>query len=159
MPLDPLLDMMRRSLKNLEFIETHASESGPYEVTQLINSFLGALAHPWERLRCELAAITLADAIASGWPQITKELDTDCEPTSLGDLVRLMRNAIAHGNIELLPGSAGQIQALRLWNSDGRGKRSWGIILTVAMMRTCLVRFAAFAELLRSQQTRSSRSA
>ena len=32
---------------NLDFIEQHKSDDGPYEVTQLINSFLGALAHPF----------------------------------------------------------------------------------------------------------------
>ena len=43
---EPLLDIMRRSMANLAFVEAHAGPSGPYEVTQLINTFLGALTHP-----------------------------------------------------------------------------------------------------------------
>jgi hypothetical protein len=35
-------------MANLEFIERHAGAGGRYEVTQLVNSFLGALAHPYE---------------------------------------------------------------------------------------------------------------
>jgi hypothetical protein len=48
MPYEPVLDIMRRTMANLEFVEEHKSDIGPFEVTQLLNSFLGALAHPWE---------------------------------------------------------------------------------------------------------------
>ncbi len=48
MPNEPLRDVMRRTMKNLEFVERSATPTGPFEVTQLINSFIGALAHPWE---------------------------------------------------------------------------------------------------------------
>ena len=46
MPIEPIRDIMRGTIANLEFVETHARPNGPYEVTQLINSFLGTLAHP-----------------------------------------------------------------------------------------------------------------
>ncbi|RWK45170.1 MAG: hypothetical protein EOR73_27830 [Mesorhizobium sp.] len=39
MPTQPLLDIMRRSMKNLEVVEAHAGPAGPYELTQL--RFLG----------------------------------------------------------------------------------------------------------------------
>ena len=38
------------------------ADDGPFEVTQLINSFLGALAHPWESLKSELNEITIDEA-------------------------------------------------------------------------------------------------
>ena len=47
-------------------------------------------------------------------PMTCKELMTDKDPTSLGDLVRLMRNSFAHGNITFLPGPSGEIRALRI---------------------------------------------
>ena len=68
MPFEPVLDIMRRTMENLEFVERHANKDGPYEVTQLINSFLGALAHPWEEFQAELLQMPLADAAAKGWP-------------------------------------------------------------------------------------------
>jgi hypothetical protein len=40
-------------MQNLKFIEEHKRRDGPYEVTQLLNSFLGALAFPWEEYRHE----------------------------------------------------------------------------------------------------------
>jgi hypothetical protein len=46
MPIEPVRDIMRRTMQNLKFVEGHRGANGPYEVTQLLNSFLGALAHP-----------------------------------------------------------------------------------------------------------------
>ncbi len=40
MPTEPIRDIMRRTMANLALIEGHKSDAGPYEVTQLINSFL-----------------------------------------------------------------------------------------------------------------------
>jgi hypothetical protein len=148
MPTEPLRDMMRRTMENLEFIEGKAGPSGPFEVTQLVNSFLGALAHPWERLRADLNEMALG---SPGWPAIRKERDSDDDPKSLGDLVRHLRNAVAHGNIEFLPGPQGDIKALRIWNWH-RGQRTWGAILTVAEMRDFLVRFVVLAEELHERQ-------
>jgi hypothetical protein len=78
MPTEPLRDIMRRTIANLEFIERKATPSGPFEVTQLVNSYLGALAHPWERLRVELNEMPLGSA---GWPAIRKERDSDDDRT------------------------------------------------------------------------------
>ena len=97
MPHEPVRDIMRRTMQNLEFIEKHAEPNGPYEVTQLLNSFLGALAHPWETYRDDLAPMSLDAARDAGWPKIVKESPRDRDPDSLGDLIRLMRNAVAHG--------------------------------------------------------------
>ena len=33
MPHEPVLDVMRRTMANLEFIDAHASSAGPFEVT------------------------------------------------------------------------------------------------------------------------------
>lgn len=147
MPTAPLLDIMRRSMANLAFIDAHASASGPYEVTQLINTFLGALAHPFEAMRADLMALPLSVAVKEGWPRITKELPSDREPSSLGDLIRLMRNSVAHGNIEFLPDGRGQIQSVRIWNTDpGTGRRTWGAVVTVHDMRLILDRFVELIE-------------
>jgi hypothetical protein len=141
MPTEPIRDVMRRTIANLEFIEHHAGPNGPYEVTQLLNSFLGALAHPWEAMRNDLLALPLAEAADRGWPMIQKERPSDCDPESLGDLIRLMRNGFAHGNIELLPGKKGEIRALLVWNNNQSGRRTWGAMITVEAARKFLLCF------------------
>ena len=128
MPYEPLRDVMHRTMENLRFVERHAGSQGPFEVTQLINSFLGALAHPGERYKDELSSISLAEAERLGWPLINNERPSDQIPTSLGDQLRLMRNALAHGNIAFHPGSDGEIRALQLWNMN-QGRRTWGTVI------------------------------
>jgi hypothetical protein len=153
LPYEPLRDVMRRTINNLEFVEQSATTTGPFEVTQLINSFIGALAHPWEQLKAELNDMPLSDA--AGWPTIRKELPSDADPDSIGELVRLLRNAIAHGNMEFMPGKQGDIKALRIWNKNKSGRRTWGTILTVTNMRLFLLRFVALAEDLCERQIRT----
>jgi len=151
-PLEPVRDVMQRTMFNLQFIEDRQDKDGPYEVTQLINSFLGALAHPWEHFRNELNQISLSDSAGQGWPQIKKERQTDVNLKNLGDLLRLMRNGIAHGNITFLPDERNQIRAVRLWNNNPQGNRTWGTILTVDVMRSLLDRFVQLTEDLHERQ-------
>jgi hypothetical protein len=144
MPWEPTRDIMRRTMANLEFIEHHATKQhGPYEVTQLINSFLGALAHPWERFRDGIEEMPLT--ASGGWPPLPKEPPTDTEPRSIGEALRLLRNGIAHGNIDFLPGSDGTISAVRIRNYN-RGKRTWGTVLSVTDLRRFLVQFVRLVE-------------
>ena len=70
----------------------------------------------------------------------------------LGHFIRLMRNALAHGNVEFLPGASAEIRALRLWNNE-RGRGTWGAAVTVADMRSFLARFVALAEELHERRT------
>lgn len=147
MPTVPVLDIMRRSMANLEFVEAQAGSNGPYEVTQLVNTFLSALAHPFEAMRDDLIALPLSEAARLGWPPITKERPSDRDPASLGDFIRLLRNGFAHGNIEFLGDRKGQIVALRIWNTDPRShSRNWGTILPVADIRRLLELFVDLVE-------------
>lgn len=159
-PTEPIRDIMRRTMENLIFVETHATLQGPYETTQLINSFLGALAHPWEAMKPELAAFSLEEAQVRGWPTIKKERGQDRDPANLGDLIRLIRNSLAHGNIDFLPGHDGRIAALRIWNVPPSGQRNWGAIIAVADLRSFLGCFAALIEEVHAEGTwRGQRSA
>lgn len=149
MPIEPLLDIMRRSKANLAFVEARAEPEGPYEVTQLVNTFLGALAHPFEAMRDDLMSLSLAEAAALlGWPNIDRERPTDSEPESLGDLIRFLRNGFAHGNLEFLPDGQGQIDAVRVWNTAPRkrGVRSWGAVIKIDDMRRFLGLFVELIE-------------
>ena len=67
MPQEPVRDILRRTIANLEFIEAYATLDGPYRTTQLLNSFLGALAHPWEQFYDHPSMkISVADAVEQG---------------------------------------------------------------------------------------------
>ena len=150
MPWEPTRDIMRRTMANLKFIELHSSErNGPYEVTQLINSFLGALAHPWERFRDGVDEMPLSSS--EGWPRLPKERAADVEPNSVGEALRLLRNGMAHGNIDFLPGADGTISAVRIRNYN-RGRRTWGIVLSVTDLRCFLTQFVLLVESIAEQE-------
>lgn len=146
MPTQPLLDIMRRSMANLAFVEAHAGPEGPYEVTQLVNTFLGALAHPFEAMRDDLMSLPQTATAALGWPRIGRERPADEEPKSLSDLIRLLRNGFAHGNIEFLSDGRGEIVALRIWNTNRQGARTWGAVIKVDDMRRFLALFVELIE-------------
>jgi hypothetical protein len=95
--------VMERTIWKLEFIDKHKQPTGPFEVTQLVNSFLGALAHPWEELQAEFKRRTIEEAEKNGWPKVSKDSPEDMDPKHLGDLLRLMRHGIAHGICEAQP--------------------------------------------------------
>jgi HEPN pEK499 p136 len=143
MPTQPILDVMRRTIENLKFVEKYATSNGPYEVTQLINSFLGALAHPWEALSADLNSLPVTKAAEEGWPVIRKLEGNDPPPQTLGKLVAVLRHSLAHGNIEFLSDSAGNISALRVRNFDNSRKViKWGAIIKIFDLRhflTCFV--------------------
>ncbi len=146
MPDVPVRDVMHRTKDNLDYIWRRKDERGVWEVTQLVNSFLGALAHPWEQWQHEpQLKLSLADAQAQGWPTVEKDDPRDEDPQNLRDLLRLVRNAMAHGNVEFLNDGNNEIRAVRFWNEDG-GWRTWGATLDVPTLRQfldCFIQLAA----------------
>jgi hypothetical protein len=144
MPHEPVLDVMRRTMANLAFVEEHAGREGPFEVTQLINSFLGALAHPWEKLSPSLD-IPLEHAALQGWPIPSSEIAVGPVPPSLAVLIRWLRNGVAHGNLRFLSGGRGEIKAIQVENFD-RGRRTWRGTITIKDMRALLHRFVGLIE-------------
>lgn len=151
MPGESVPELMRRTMFNLRFIQEKRGPNGPYEVTQLVNSFLGALAHPWEKYKRELAAIPLASAFENGWPRVSPLDPSNEDPATLGDLIRLIRNGIAHGNIEFASDANGEISLIRIWNTlTGSRRRTWEAILTVHEMEAFLHKFVEQAKALQS---------
>ncbi len=155
MPHERIRDLMRRTMVNLRLIEAQATREGPYEITQLVNSFLAALAHPWEEYKQDLDRLSISDANTTGWPELNKEWASDDEPKSLGDLLRLVRNAFAHGNLEFLSTGGNEITHIRFWNNKRKGKRTWGAIAGVDSMRLFLDKFLELAENLSESDVRN----
>jgi len=152
-PEKPRLELMRRTMRNLEFIEQHRDlQKGPYEVTQLVNSFLGALAHPWEDLRDDLKTWSLDEARARGWPFPHDQSGEN--PRTLGRLLGLVRNAFAHGNVAFHGPKDGEIETVVIWNKEPRsGEETWRGTFNVHDLRQFLACFVQLAEQL---QTRDS---
>jgi hypothetical protein len=89
--IDPR-DIMNRTIENLDVINYLHQKNGDvpegtrfqvYEVTQLVNSFLAALAHPWETFKQELKGKSLRQAQLDGWPSVTKDDPRDKDPEDL----------------------------------------------------------------------------
>lgn len=125
-------DIAKRTHRNLEFVRKAARQDqlasfAPqvYEVTQLINSMLGLLVFPQQEYFSSIERTPLDQLVADGWPRIrTTEGFRDL--ADLRELLRYLRNAITHFNIEFVA-PEGQIEGIRVWNCpDGKsGNKDW----------------------------------
>jgi hypothetical protein len=92
------LGFARRTRTNLEYIErAFSTREDVHVITQLANSLLGLIVFPWEQKFADhIKAVPIDELVAKGWPQfeITKG---ECQ--TLGQLVRYLRHAVAHGRI------------------------------------------------------------
>lgn len=122
MPDVPVRDIMVRSK------EIYESYAGPHDVTVLINAFMGAWVHPWEVLRPELEKTEMTEAYRRGWFVPATECAEDVQPARYGDILRYMRNALAHGNVQFVSGEDGKVDKVRLWNCRGN-TRTWGPVM------------------------------
>lgn len=156
----PVLLLLYRTIQNLKFIDRHKSHHGPFEVTQLINSFLAVVAHPWDQLldQSKLEQVTLESKVFKGcrFP-VFPSVPVEGEPAKLDnayDLLRVLRNGIAHGNMKRLDRKTlrrlrqtgplprvkeDEIAGIKLWNK----KSDTDLIvyelqqILMAMMRLC----------------------
>lgn len=165
MPSQQQRDLIERTLDNLRFLERHQDEVGVWEVTQIVNSFLCVIAHPKEQLfnSREVRWLSLGDAVvvASGMPRMPSSSGYDTEePRTFGRLITLLRNGVAHGNIELLNEAEliarrpetkrssnvarDDVAGMEIWN-ELNGSRTWGTVLTLGEMRQCLESIAVLA--------------
>ena len=92
------LGFAERTRENLEFI-LDASGRGEHvhAVTQLVNSMWGLDCFPWQVLVLDRAKQVSFDTLPQdGWPQFNVTLGK-CD--TLNDLLRHLRNAVAHGHM------------------------------------------------------------
>jgi hypothetical protein len=96
------LGFAERTSKNLQHIEAVYGKANIHVVTQVANSLLGLIVFPWEKrlkkgLAKDVARKKLKALAKQGWPEWKINLGTS---ETLGDLVRHLRNAVAHGRME-----------------------------------------------------------
>jgi hypothetical protein len=135
----PVRDVMRRTADNLRTIEAlkRQGDDSVWEVTQLVNSFAGLVLHPWERWDEKLKAIRLDSPEGAKWPRLVAEHPGDEQVLFVGQLVRLVRNAFAHGNIIFHEDDGGEIRELQIWNSD-QGLRTWSSRVSIETLHSLL---------------------
>jgi hypothetical protein len=135
----------RTNLETLRLLQTHKeNEYKVFEVTQLINSMLGLLVFPQQRYVEEIPETPLHELAAKGWP-IPRVVGDYPQVQDLRELVRFLRNAISHFNIEFVPGPKGEISGLRVWNKETRRpyKTKWKAELSVGDLEKITTRFIA----------------
>jgi hypothetical protein len=141
-------DFAQRTLKNLEFIEVAVKQepnAQVFEVTQLINSTLGLLVFPQQRFLDNIPKIPLQELRSDGWP-----IPTMADPLPRGDnlreLVRCLRNGIAHCNLEFI--SDGQaLIGFRIWNCvNGSRTKNWEACLRLHELREFTRKFIALLQ-------------
>jgi len=126
-------DFALRTQKNLHALRNlQASDpkSEVYEVTQLINSMLGLLVFPQQRYVANIPKVPLSNLANQGWA-VPKIVGDYPQVENLNQLVRFLRNAVAHFNLKFLSDSDGRIRGLEVWNKDARRQVTWKAELTV----------------------------
>lgn len=133
-------DFAERTRTNLRAIEDLRAEGREaYEVTQLVNSMLGLLVFPREEFIERIPETSLNDLAADGWP-VPKVVGGFPQAKDLRELVRYLRNAIAHFDIEFIGDARNEIRILRVWNTS-RGRRTWQAEVGLEELRAIAGRF------------------
>jgi hypothetical protein len=146
-------DFAERTRKNLHLLR-QLQQKDPdqeiLEVTQLINSMLGLLVFPQQRYFNQIPQPPLSELKDQGWP-IPQVVGDYPQVSVLRELVRYLRNAVAHFNVEFTVGENQQISGLKVWNYDPRRRRTtWKAELTLEQIEDITERFL---DILRAEQT------
>ncbi|GCE81998.1 HEPN family nuclease [Komagataeibacter diospyri] len=137
-PSDPLLDIIRRSIANLEFIEANYEIHGLYEVTQLVNTFLGALIHPFEK---SSKGKQFIEYFSNRPVPIDVQYKIILEENiSYYGFLKCIRYELSHGNIRYNPDKIKRIQSVYFWNKKGN-KKTFRCTLSLEEMKRLLVDF------------------
>lgn len=141
---DLIADFARRTATNLEAIRKLREMPGAapvYEITQLVNSMLGLLVFPQQRYMDRIPEVPLAELQQGGWP-VPEVVGDFKQVKDLRQLVRMLRNAVAHCNVEFRPGPQNEIEGLTVWNTTPDGRRvTWKAQLTVTDLEGITQRF------------------
>jgi len=134
-------DFADRTKANLALVRNCAGHGDrSYEFTQLINSMLGLLVFPQQKYFKQIPKTPLSDLQAQGWPHplVTGSFQA---PKDLHDLMRLLRNSIAHFNMQFIT-DQGTLAGVRLWNTDpSTNKKTWQVEFTTEQLEDLTDRF------------------
>ena len=147
-PEDRISGVLQRTRYNLDFIDDRAGSSGPFEVIQLINSFMGAAVHPWENLLEQENELVNLSAREVFWPNLEKARPDDDEPFDFHEQMAWIRQAFALGNIDYL-NADGSIIGIEIRNHGYSRKQkrriTWGTRLDLQQLRQLLDSYCEIA--------------
>ena len=141
-------DFAQRTLANLDEVK-RMRELSPtvqfFEVTNLINSMLGLLIFPQQAFVNEIPQTPLSELEIQGWPipRVSGEFE---QVQNLNQLVRYLRNAVAHCNVKFKADHRGEIVGLVVWNNNPRkpdSPKSWQAELTLDEVERITRKFVA----------------
>ncbi|MEQ9617830.1 MAG: HEPN family nuclease [Deltaproteobacteria bacterium] len=132
---DFIRDFAKRTSHNLKVIEA-LEKAGciTFEVTQLVNSMLGLLVFPQQKYMKKIPKIPITDLQNQGWP-IPKIIGNYKQVKDLNQLIRYLRNSIAHSNIEFKHNHKQEIDNLILWNTAKKGV-NWKVEISQSDFKT-----------------------
>ena len=139
-----------RTRKNLQLVR-NAFDSGQdfHVVTQLVNSLLGIVVVPTGRhAKDSFLSVTLQKLHEDGWPKWDFTGKEGSESETLGDFLRGLRNAAAHGHYDFLgePDSR-NVREVRIMVSDGPTAASpWRYEIQGDQLYEFCIRLANFIE-------------
>lgn len=136
-------DFAQRTRRNLPVIEQLEKDGEDvFATTQLVNSCLGLLVFPQQTFVNNIPTTPLSELANQGWP-IPTVVGNDDQVSDLRQLIRYLRNAISHFNIQFIGNGANEIRVLRVWNTDPRNERmTWQAELSVADLRKIALMFS-----------------
>ena len=142
-----IVDFAKRTRSNLEFIE-RAEGCDVFKVTQLFNSMLGLLVFPQQSYMDRIPETSVQDLVNVGWPDI-KVIRGDASYENLRELIRMLRNGVAHCNVKFIADDKNQLTGLRIWNHKGdksRNLKNWEAELSIQDLRTIAFKFIELME-------------
>jgi len=119
-------DFAKRTRSNLDLLrelQRENPEKEIYEVTQLMNSMLGLLVFPQQNYVNKISKTPLSELEENGWP-VPHIVGQYQQVRNLNQLVRYLRNAIAHFNIKFQVDDDYEICGLHVWN-EYEGRTTW----------------------------------
>ena len=128
-----VIDFSKRTQKNLKVIDdikaNHIDDSksiGPkvFEDTHLVNSCLGLLVFP--RKGCLKNIPKELDLTSEGWPSYLAD-DGFKSPSNIQQLIRHLRNGIAHRNLKFDSDKDYNIKSIRIWDKCPKWQVTWSI--------------------------------
>lgn len=151
-----IYDFINRTRANLRLIEEHAAkapqpsdegliegndkEARAFEVTQLVNSLLGLVVFPQQHYRDQIPKEPLSKLEAMGWPKPLVRGTFPDDLNNLADLMRYVRNSIAHFNIEFTSSNNQTIDGIRIWNNRSQVE-NWSVFLQIEELKVLVNKF------------------
>lgn len=141
---DFVSDFAKRTKANLEYVQENVDSGKVYEVTQLINSLLGLLIFPQQKYYDKLPHIFPDYEIQILMEKCTSTNYKENKPKSFKNILRHLRNSIAHKRIGVEPYGPVEIERIKFEDIDEYNNSSFIFEITVEELNVLLYNLCDF---------------